>query len=310
MDLAFAELFGALAWRSWRRSSPLTGHSTTAAWLLAPYLAWVSFAGFLNLTMWRLDPGSRPGLSRSTRGRLGPGAPPGPSRSASGRFPGGCASVAAKPWPVRAARVFVFRLVLPGMAKSQSVRRPGWMPPRRDAPVAMRAAGPAGRTATRRRGGPRAPGAHPSSGRKRHAEDHAYGYAPGRGRGDGGPGPGPSPYPIPGDAALVASAMQAAPKSIAGATIVAMGTASCARCGRGPTALPACRTIRPRPGPDPMCMDENASNGPGLDRPTGAARRQDRLHVHAGGRHRCQQHRPLCDKPGAEQCTGSRPGRT
>ena len=30
--------------------------SATAAWLLVPYLAWVSFAAFLNLTMLRLNP--------------------------------------------------------------------------------------------------------------------------------------------------------------------------------------------------------------------------------------------------------------
>ena len=32
----------------------------TAAWLLVPYLAWVSFAAFLNLTMLRLNPAARP----------------------------------------------------------------------------------------------------------------------------------------------------------------------------------------------------------------------------------------------------------
>jgi tryptophan-rich sensory protein len=31
-------------------------HSETAAWLLVPYLAWVSFAAFLNLVMLRLNP--------------------------------------------------------------------------------------------------------------------------------------------------------------------------------------------------------------------------------------------------------------
>ncbi|MBU2885314.1 tryptophan-rich sensory protein [Gilvimarinus agarilyticus] len=29
----------------------------TAAWLLAPYVGWVSFAGVLNYTVWRLNPG-------------------------------------------------------------------------------------------------------------------------------------------------------------------------------------------------------------------------------------------------------------
>lgn len=30
--------------------------SRPAAWLLAPYLAWVSFAAFLNFTIWKLNP--------------------------------------------------------------------------------------------------------------------------------------------------------------------------------------------------------------------------------------------------------------
>ena len=30
--------------------------SRVAAWLLAPYLAWVSYAAMLNLTLWRLNP--------------------------------------------------------------------------------------------------------------------------------------------------------------------------------------------------------------------------------------------------------------
>lgn len=32
--------------------------SATAAWLLAPYLLWVSFASFLNFTVWKLNAGT------------------------------------------------------------------------------------------------------------------------------------------------------------------------------------------------------------------------------------------------------------
>jgi len=38
--------------------------SATAAWLLAPYLAWVSFAAFLNWALWRLNPQTVPGGAR------------------------------------------------------------------------------------------------------------------------------------------------------------------------------------------------------------------------------------------------------
>jgi benzodiazapine receptor len=31
------------------------GHQALAGWLLVPYLAWVSFAGILNYTVWRLN---------------------------------------------------------------------------------------------------------------------------------------------------------------------------------------------------------------------------------------------------------------
>ncbi len=53
-DLAFAELV--LLWLSIAATiaafAPL---QPTAAWLLAPYLAWVTFAGALNLAIWRLN---------------------------------------------------------------------------------------------------------------------------------------------------------------------------------------------------------------------------------------------------------------
>jgi hypothetical protein len=31
--------------------------SKPAGWMLVPYLAWVSFAAFLNYTLWRMNPG-------------------------------------------------------------------------------------------------------------------------------------------------------------------------------------------------------------------------------------------------------------
>ncbi|WP_293868836.1 TspO/MBR family protein [uncultured Alsobacter sp.] len=55
MDLAFAELV--LLWLSIAATiwtfQPV---DQTAAWLLVPYLCWVTFAGALNFTVWRLNP--------------------------------------------------------------------------------------------------------------------------------------------------------------------------------------------------------------------------------------------------------------
>lgn len=55
MDLAFGELV--LLWLSIAATiwafQPV---DQTAAWLLVPYLCWVTFAGALNFTMWRLNP--------------------------------------------------------------------------------------------------------------------------------------------------------------------------------------------------------------------------------------------------------------
>jgi tryptophan-rich sensory protein len=55
MDLAFYELV--LFWVSILGMilafAPI---SAVAAWLLVPYLAWVSFAGVLNWTLWRMNP--------------------------------------------------------------------------------------------------------------------------------------------------------------------------------------------------------------------------------------------------------------
>jgi tryptophan-rich sensory protein len=55
LGLAFAEML--LLWLA--IAATLTEFyrvSRAAAWLLAPYLAWVSFAALLNFTLWRLNP--------------------------------------------------------------------------------------------------------------------------------------------------------------------------------------------------------------------------------------------------------------
>jgi tryptophan-rich sensory protein len=54
LDLAFYELI--LLCLSIARCIVLFAPiSTTAAWLMVPYLAWVSFAGFLNYTVWQMN---------------------------------------------------------------------------------------------------------------------------------------------------------------------------------------------------------------------------------------------------------------
>jgi tryptophan-rich sensory protein len=55
MDLAFIELV--LLWLSIAATiAAFSVHHVTAAWMLVPYLAWVTFAGVLNFTMARLNP--------------------------------------------------------------------------------------------------------------------------------------------------------------------------------------------------------------------------------------------------------------
>lgn len=56
LGLAFAEIL--FLWAA-ILATLLSFHriSKPAAWLLAPYLAWVSFAAFLNFTLWRLNLG-------------------------------------------------------------------------------------------------------------------------------------------------------------------------------------------------------------------------------------------------------------
>jgi tryptophan-rich sensory protein len=54
LGLAFTEivlLWLAIAWTI----SVFRPVSRTAVWLLAPYLAWVTFAAVLNFTLWRLN---------------------------------------------------------------------------------------------------------------------------------------------------------------------------------------------------------------------------------------------------------------
>ena len=55
LDLAFAELI--LLWLSIALTAALFAPiSTAAAALLLPYLAWVTFAGALNFTLWQMNP--------------------------------------------------------------------------------------------------------------------------------------------------------------------------------------------------------------------------------------------------------------
>jgi hypothetical protein len=68
------------------------------------------------------------------------------------------------------------------------------------------------------------------------------------------------PAAAPSDAALIASAMKAAPPSVAkGATIVAMNADGTMRTIRQGTNGFTCMPDNPvTPGPDPMCLDTNA----------------------------------------------------
>jgi hypothetical protein len=66
--------------------------------------------------------------------------------------------------------------------------------------------------------------------------------------------------PAASDAHMIASAMQAAPRNVAkGATIMAMGAGGTMRTLRKGTNAFTCMPDNPStPGPDPMCMDQNA----------------------------------------------------
>jgi hypothetical protein len=67
-------------------------------------------------------------------------------------------------------------------------------------------------------------------------------------------------HPAPSDAQMIASAMRAAPPRVAkGATIIAMGAGGTMRTLRKGTNGFTCMPDNPStPGPDPMCMDQNA----------------------------------------------------
>ena len=75
-DWAFYELLAVLAVRP-RARRVRRGDSATAAWLIAPYLVWVSFAGWLNWRVVQLNkpfgraPGPRRILARQSSGRGG-----------------------------------------------------------------------------------------------------------------------------------------------------------------------------------------------------------------------------------------------
>ncbi len=45
--------------------------SQLAAWLMVPYLVWVSFAVVLNATIWRLNPGPHPVMKWAEAGSMG-----------------------------------------------------------------------------------------------------------------------------------------------------------------------------------------------------------------------------------------------
>ncbi len=64
LDLAFFEM-GALWLAILATILAFRPISPTAAWLLVPYLAWVSFALFLNFTLWRLNPETTTASARS-----------------------------------------------------------------------------------------------------------------------------------------------------------------------------------------------------------------------------------------------------
>ena len=108
----------------------------------------------------------------------------------------------------------------------------------------------------------------------------------------------------PTDAQLIASAMRAAPARVAkDATIVAMeadGKMRTLREGKnGFTCMPD-NPADAGPRSD-VHGQERDGLGERVDGEDNAAGRKDRLHVHARGRHRLQQHRSVRDQAGEEQ---------
>ena len=106
------------------------------------------------------------------------------------------------------------------------------------------------------------------------------------------------------DDQTIKSAMAAAPPAVAkNATIVTVNEKGELRTLRKGGNNFTCIADDPStPGPDPMCMDANGMEWwQAISRPQGPAGRQARLHLHAAGRHRCQQHRSVRDQARAEQ---------
>jgi hypothetical protein len=106
------------------------------------------------------------------------------------------------------------------------------------------------------------------------------------------------------DEALITSAMTAAPAAVAkDATIIDVSADGKIRTVRKGTNSFSCMADNPEtPGPDAMCGDQNAMEWVNaLINKREPPPEQGRIHVHARGRHRCKQHRPVRAEANREQ---------